>query len=341
MISPTTREYPAQHFGTAFRASFDTRLLELIILPTEKCNFRCTYCYEDFVIGRMQPEVRSGLKRLLESRAPELRQLKLGWFGGEPTLALDVVEELCRFAKELAERYGFLFSSSMTTNGYLLDQCFDRLLGWGVTEYQISLDGPKEYHDRTRLRANKSGTFDRIWQNLLMLREKPGRFHVILRLHMNPQNVGALYSFVPVLDRELLQDHRFSLLFAPVEHLGGPHDDDFNILNGAEEARHIRGLRSLLSSDLLHEAEVADEMPYVCYASKPNSFVIRSTGAICKCTVALNDPANLIGRLMPTGEMIIDREKLFPWLRGWESRSGSDLYCPLAGMKKCDGCAAR
>jgi uncharacterized protein len=82
-------------------------------------------------------------------------------------------------------------------------------------------------------------------------------------------------------------------------------------------------------------------MPYVCYASKPNSFVIRPTGEVCKCTVALNDPANIIGRVLPTGEMAVDREKLFPWLRGWESRSTSDLHCPLAGMKQCEGCAAR
>ncbi len=27
--------------------------LGLILMPTEQCNFRCTYCYEDFAIGKM------------------------------------------------------------------------------------------------------------------------------------------------------------------------------------------------------------------------------------------------------------------------------------------------
>ena len=32
-------------------AAISPRVQELILLPTEKCNFRCTYCYEDFKIS--------------------------------------------------------------------------------------------------------------------------------------------------------------------------------------------------------------------------------------------------------------------------------------------------
>jgi hypothetical protein len=34
------------------------RIQELILLPTEKCNFRCTYCYEDFDLGKMSEETQ-------------------------------------------------------------------------------------------------------------------------------------------------------------------------------------------------------------------------------------------------------------------------------------------
>jgi len=34
-------------------ATLNPKSLELILYPTEQCNFRCTYCYEDFLIGRM------------------------------------------------------------------------------------------------------------------------------------------------------------------------------------------------------------------------------------------------------------------------------------------------
>ena len=42
-----------------------SNLLHLILMPTEQCNFRCTYCYEDFAHDRMSPRVVAGIKRLL------------------------------------------------------------------------------------------------------------------------------------------------------------------------------------------------------------------------------------------------------------------------------------
>jgi len=48
------------------------RHLNLILLPTEQCNFRCAYCYERFVTGRMQPAVVAGVRALLSTRISEL-----------------------------------------------------------------------------------------------------------------------------------------------------------------------------------------------------------------------------------------------------------------------------
>jgi uncharacterized protein len=70
--------------------------------------------------------------------------------------------------------------------------------------------------------------------------------------------------------------------------------------------------------------------PDVCYASRPNSLVIRADGRVGKCTVALSDPANTIGSLLPDGSLIIDDDRLRPWLRGWASRDWETLGCPYA-----------
>ena len=56
-----------------YRAKLLTnKILHLILLPTEKCNFRCKYCYEDFSIGRMNVDTISGVKALLEKRCSDL-----------------------------------------------------------------------------------------------------------------------------------------------------------------------------------------------------------------------------------------------------------------------------
>jgi uncharacterized protein len=98
----------------------DPERLELILLPTEKCNFRCTYRYESFEIGRMQPAVVNGIKRLLDVRLPQLRQLELSWFGGEPLLAPQVVVEISSHASLLAAKHSVSYNGNMTTNAYLL-----------------------------------------------------------------------------------------------------------------------------------------------------------------------------------------------------------------------------
>ncbi|MFM6074868.1 MAG: radical SAM protein, partial [Dolichospermum sp.] len=74
------------------------KAFELIILPTEQCNFRCIYCYEDFSIGRMKPEVISGIKALLDKRSSKLNFLNLSWFGGEPLVAKDIVLDISEYA---------------------------------------------------------------------------------------------------------------------------------------------------------------------------------------------------------------------------------------------------
>nr|WP_223812004.1 hypothetical protein [Geobacillus sp. 46C-IIa] len=67
-----------------------TDVMPLVILSTEACNFRCVYCYQDFLRGQMKREVIDGLKRFLAETIPRLTHLTVSWFGGEPLLALDV-----------------------------------------------------------------------------------------------------------------------------------------------------------------------------------------------------------------------------------------------------------
>src|SRR5215210_7733029 len=97
------------------------RLLHLILLPTEQCNFRCVYCYEDFAAGEMARPMVNGVKSLLARRIANLDLLSLSWFGGEPLLAWPIVEEVQSFALELVRDHPRVrLSSNLTTNGSLL-----------------------------------------------------------------------------------------------------------------------------------------------------------------------------------------------------------------------------
>src|SRR5262245_50079579 len=113
---------PQNSFEEELAASFLNDSLHLILLPTEQCNFRCTYCYEDFSIGSMSSDTIQGIKRLIDSRLDGLRALSVSWFGGEPLLARAVIEDISEhIVRATADRPNLHYEGDVTTNGYLLD----------------------------------------------------------------------------------------------------------------------------------------------------------------------------------------------------------------------------
>jgi uncharacterized protein len=305
--------------------------LHLILMPTERCNFRCVYCYETFEHGRMRPPIIRGLRRLLTGRAPTLRSLSIEWFGGEPLLALPVIEEIQGHALRLAADYPALrLSGSMTTNGSLLGRSvLGRLVGLGVTSFQISLDGLAAENDARRKRADGAGSFDRIWSNLLAARRSELAFQARLRVHVDRDNHASLPAFLEAVARAFGGDERFEVFLRPVGLLGGPNDDRLPVLAGAE-ARLVDDLRRR-AVDLGLRSFVPGPGG-VCYAAAANSFVVRSTGRIAKCTVAFQHPNNDVGQLHPDGTVTVDQARINGWVRGLFSGRAEELKCPMEGF---------
>ncbi|GAB2587254.1 hypothetical protein GCM10027168_20060 [Streptomyces capparidis] len=331
---------PGDEFDRELVASFRNDRLHLILLPTEQCNFRCVYCYEDFTVGHMRPEVVGAVKRLVDRRAGELAHLQVSWFGGEPLLARRTVEDVAAHAVAAMERHaGLRYESDMTTNGYLLDaDAAGRLAALGVRAFQISLDGPRACHDRTRVRADGKGSFDRIWRNLLSVRRSPADVRIMLRVHLTPANVALMPEFLTRVRDTFLGDPRFSVFLKRVVRLGGPGDAEMDVLDPGDP--RIEELRAIVLRDGTGDGSEAaagnagrlftpDD---VCYAARANSLMVRADGRVGKCTVALSDPANTIGQLLPDGTLRIDNALLRPWLTGWQSRDSGLTGCPYTAF---------
>lgn len=323
----------------AFIDSVANDRLQLIILPTEKCNFRCTYCYEDFSVGRMPDHVISSVKKLIYNRASTLNKLTITWFGGEPLIAVSVIEEISAYILNLCADFPNInYNASVTTNGYLLDlKMLSKLVQLGIRDYQISLDGPQEHHDRTRLRADGIGSFEEIFNNLLAARSSDIDANILLRLHITPENVNVMEEFTAEIRDRFLDDPRFSILFMPVAKLGGPNDDKFDVIYHTETRRIIRHLTLIArsqNSDTSQQEIKQMDIPCapteydVCYASKPNSIVIRADGRLAKCTVGFDSPNNQIGQLAVDGTLQIKHDILNKWFKGWQTQEWGHLSCP-------------
>lgn len=68
--------------------------LILTILPTEGCNFRCEYCYEEHKKNVMSKEMQQVLINYVKKNINSYAGLTVSWFGGEPLLYPDVIENL-------------------------------------------------------------------------------------------------------------------------------------------------------------------------------------------------------------------------------------------------------
>jgi len=318
-------------------------VLDLILLASEDCNFRCSYCYEEFKRGTMLPSVREGIKKLIEKRAPNLRHLTIGWFGGEPLYGFKAIEDLGPFFAEITNRYSIQFVSHMTTNAYLLTpDVAEKLLAWKVFFYQVTLDGMRAQHDKKRPARDGSGTFDTIISNLRALKQREEKFRVRLRVNYDYENYPHLEELLSLLEDTFEHDPRFIVAFHAVGKWGGANDENLTVCpldEGKamrERLRHLAISKGLGTPGTLRDMNGAGKN--VCYAARPYNFTIAADGKVMKCTVALDKhDYNIVGQVTPDGEFNLNVENLARWV---EPSFESDPVCQKCVLlSTCQGIA--
>ncbi|ELP5188911.1 radical SAM protein, partial [Clostridium perfringens] len=134
----------------------ENKVFNLIILPTEKCNFRCVYCYESYEAGTITEETVDNMINIVKQKINEIKVLSVQWFGGEPLLEIDKIEGISDKLITLCNEHNVIYTASMTTNGYFLTlENFKRLKKKRVYSYQITLDGLGKTHNKQRCTVNK------------------------------------------------------------------------------------------------------------------------------------------------------------------------------------------
>ncbi|MDR0306515.1 MAG: radical SAM protein [Chitinispirillales bacterium] len=313
--------------------SLTNEKLRLIILPTEDCNFRCSYCWENFNHGIMSPENVEAIKVLLTNRAKGLKLLEIEWFGGEPLVAKDIVFDISDHIRQLKTEYPQLvYRGAMTTNGYLLNlKTSGRLCESGIKEYRIVLDGTEKFHDATRKLANGGGTFNIIWDNLVALKKSDLDFSIRLNINFLLNNYSqAVPPLLQLINKTFQGDNRFFLFFKAVQRLGGKNDCLIEKVNREEE--------NLIIDELCRLVETQKVIRYVpkndvCFAAELNTMVIRANGDINKCVIALKDECNNVGKLNTDGTMTIDQQKFLNWSKGFDPLDELYLRCPYKVIK--------
>jgi len=205
-----------------------TRPFHLLAKPIGPlCNLDCAYCFylekaalypDRHGLGdwAMSNEVLDTFVRSYITQAPG-PVVSFAWQGGEPTL-LGV--EYFRNIVALQERYadGRPIENALQTNGVLLDDAWCAFLREHEFIVGISIDGPRELHDRYRLDRGGRPTFDSVVRGIQLLQQHDVTFNTLTVVHRNnapyPHDI---YGFLTDLGSRFLQ-------FIPiVERIGHPH----------------------------------------------------------------------------------------------------------------------
>ncbi len=192
--------------GMAAKTQADREIMQpftLLIKPSgSDCNIDCEYCfYKDrpsqFGHGKQRMDEQVLEKLVKDYMSLGFPVAGFAWQGGEPTLmGVDFFKE----AVELQKRYGTAgqqVSNTLQTNGVLLDDNWCRFFGENKFLLGISIDGPKEYHDRYRLDHSGAGTFDRVMRGIENCKKHGVEFSTLVLLNAsNIEHPQKLFDFV-------------------------------------------------------------------------------------------------------------------------------------------------
>lgn len=166
------------------------------IAITYDCNFVCTYCYERRIRSEGTVKVnKEMIDRFYEISVREKDKIieSIGITGGEP-LMYGNAEILEYFLRE-GKRRGFSFD--IITNGYELIEFLDMLKKNNVKIVKVTLDGPKEVHDKRRIHRKDGGTYDKILDGIK--EAQANGIKVTIFVNVDAQNI----NYIPQLLDEL------------------------------------------------------------------------------------------------------------------------------------------
>ena len=273
---------------------YSSNVVSLVIHTNYSCNLRCKYCYQSilsdnkaFMNEKTQSKVVKFIYLLVKKFNPQI--LDICFIGGEPILMQDTIKSLMRRINQVPVK---IRKYSVVTNGTLLDiSTFLDLERLGVSSFQITLDGDKDIHDCRRYHLDKSGSFDKIMQNLRDLSHIGVQRKIVLNYNLDHQNAEGVRPFLKVLHANKLQyPVIFSLVF-----------DNKNVDTGVT----VSGAKTVWLE--AHKEAIRwgyryapfYRMSYIaCGCQKTSSFVISPAGGLYKCISGIEDKNFFIGDIV-------------------------------------------
>ena len=346
-----------------------------LIVPNLDCNYRGTYCFErpmqiklkspaaeiSYARGNvvMRPEHVDAVFRAIEQvrAATKTRAIwkdlaavgrldpdgvmgtLITLYGGEPLDKMNK-ETVFRIVEEGVAR-GFDFAA--ITNGHDLEH-FLPVLGEGrVSQIQISIDGPRRLHDKSRIARNRESSFDKIVQNVNLVLAQGG-VEVQLRCHIDPKNNDAFGELMAEFGAQGWLDHPSVVIYATNYHVkdkdghvtqGIDYEDVLRLWNAATARHanvHVSGVavhadRAL--GPVLKSGGPARLKGTYCGANA-GLYIFAADGHVYSCWESVGKECSRIGHFTTEAGLVLDERMTEKWFKRSVAKIPECLDCCYA-----------
>ena len=183
------------------------------------CNLDCRYCFY-LEKERLYPGTSGWAMphTVLEAfvrdyiAAQDIPVVTFAWQGGEPTLlGLDFFRRVVELQRRYAD--GRRIENAIQTNGILVDDGWAAFFAEHAFLVGLSIDGPRDLHDRYRVDRGGAPTFDRVMKGMAALKRQGAEFNTLTVVHRDnaraPLDVyrflkeagSGFLQFIPIVER--------------------------------------------------------------------------------------------------------------------------------------------
>lgn len=293
-------------------------LLHIIIIPSYNCNFSCSYCYENNSEYIMTTDTLNAIIKYIENNINDYSNLFIEWFGGEPLLYVDLIENFMESVSNICITHNKSLFSHVTTNGYFLNlNTVDRLIKVGVNSYTVTIDGYDDYHNATRFLKNGNPTYNHIIHNMKELHNSNLDFSIRLRCNITGDNTDGIDLLLDYWAKEYKFDDRMNDIdIRAVAKYNDNVSSDVKIISNSR-CKEIKDdlinkymKKGLYDKTMWHFNENGF---HICYAAEESSINVSPSGNILKCSIVLEeDERNIVGKINSDGTIDYN-DNIFLW----------------------------
>ncbi|EIV2083376.1 TPA: anaerobic sulfatase maturase [Klebsiella aerogenes] len=195
---PSAEKYAGN--GPAYQRRF-----HVMAKPTgSACNIDCSYCFYLHKEHLLQQEKRrymsdetleNFIRQYIDGQDGE--QVVFSWQGGEPTLmGLEFFHKVVKFQQQY-KKPGQRIENDLQTNGILINDAWAEFLKANHFLVGLSIDGPRELHDRYRITRSGKPTFDKVMAGVDALKRHGVPFNALVTVNRtNARFPLEVYRFV-------------------------------------------------------------------------------------------------------------------------------------------------